>query len=145
MDSRRLVVLLCGPAGAGKTTTARQSGLEVFDRDDPEWLSERQFTLRLAELASDSRARAVVIRSGATPSARARAARLTGATHTFVLTAPVDELERRIRARGRDDKVATLRSVRSWFVNFDRSDGVADFPGWGSVFGTAALDLSERW
>ena len=66
----RLVVLLFGPAGAGKTTAARSSGLTVFDRDDEKWSGERQFTQALRRLALDPSARAVVIRSGATSSAR---------------------------------------------------------------------------
>lgn len=129
-QSRRTVVLLCGPAGAGKTTVARASGLTVYDRDDPEWTSERQFTQALARLATDPHAQAVVIRSGATSSARARASRLINATHVFLLLADPQELERRIRERNRADKVAGVISVRDWFARFDRDDQVVDFPGW---------------
>lgn len=146
IGSQRLVVILCGPAGAGKTTAARASGLEVFDRDDPEWSSEKQFTTRLADLARDPTARAVVIRSGATSSARRKTATLVGATHVFVLTADIPELERRIRERNRADKVAGVQSVRSWFAKFDRDDGVRDFPGWPAVFaGVESLQASEVW
>lgn len=146
IDAQRLVVVLCGPAGAGKTTAARASGLEVFDRDDPEWSSEKQFTTRLADLARDPRARAVVIRSGATSSARARARKLTNATHVFVMTAPLPELERRVRERNRADYVAGLQSLRSWFERFERDDGVADFPGWTPVLaGGQPLRTSESW
>lgn len=146
MTPNRLVVVLCGPAGAGKTTAARSSGLDVYDRDDPEWSGERQFTARLAELATDPRVRAVVIRSGATSSARAKAAKLTGATHVFLMTEPLSELERRVRERNRADKVAGLTSLRSWFERHDRADGVRDFPGWPAVF-AAEMDLrgSEAW
>lgn len=146
IGAQRLVVLLCGPAGAGKTTAARASGLQVFDRDDPDWLSEKHFTTRLADLARDPLAQAVVIRSGATSSARAKAARLVAATHVFVLTEPVPELERRIRERGRADKVAGVQSVRSWWHRFDRDDGVQDFPGWPAVLADGAdLRSSEEW
>lgn len=146
IGSQRLVVILCGPAGAGKTTAARASGLDVFDRDDPEWSSERQFTAALSALARDPKARAVVIRSGATSSARARAAKLTAATHVYLLTESLAELERRVRERNRVDKVAGLQSLRSWFRRHDRDDGVPDFPGWPAVFaGVAPLNTSEAW
>jgi hypothetical protein len=146
IGSQRLVVILCGPAGAGKTTAARASGLEVFDRDDPEWSSERQFTAALATLAINPTARAVVIRSGATSSARERARRLTAATHAYLLTEPLPELERRVRERDRTDKVAGLQSLRSWFERRDRDDGVPDFPGWPAVFaGVTPLSTSEAW
>lgn len=118
----------------------------MFDRDDPEWSSEKRFTTRLADLARDPFARAVVIRSGATSSARARASRLTNATHVFLLTEPLPELERRVRERNRADKVAGLQSLRSWFSRHDRDDGAPDFPGWAAVFaGSADLDTSEAW
>lgn len=146
IDAQRLVVILCGPAGAGKTTAARASGLDVYDRDDPEWTSEKQFTTRLADLAGDPHARAVVIRSGATSSARAKARRLTAATHVFVMTEDPAELARRVRERNRVDKVAGMTSIKGWFERFDRADGVRDFPGWPTVFaGTQELDTSEAW
>lgn len=142
----RMVVVLCGPAGAGKTTAARQSGLEVFDRDDPEWHSEKQFTTRLADLARDPNARAVVIRSGATSSARAKATGLVSATHVYLLTEDPKELSRRVRGRDRADKVQGMTSIASWFAKFDRSDGVSDFPGWPAVFSRSAeLRTSEAW
>lgn len=141
-----MVVILCGPAGAGKTTAARASGLTVYDRDDPEWHSEKQFTAKLAELALDPHARAVVIRSGATSSARAKAARLVGATHVYLLTEEPTELTRRVRQRNRADKVQGMTSIRSWFDKFDRADNVPDFPGWPAVFaGEADLHVSEAW
>ena len=142
----RIVVILCGPAGAGKTTEARRSGLTVYDRDDPEWHTEKQFTTRLADLARDPNARAVVIRSGSTSSARAKAARLVGATHVYLLTAEPAELSRRVRERNRADKVRGMTSIRSWFDSHDRADQVPDFPGWPTVF-AAEVDLhaSEAW
>lgn len=142
----RLVVVLCGPAGAGKTTAARLSGLEVFDRDDPEWRTEKQFTTRLADLARDPNAQAVVIRSGATSSARAKAARLVGATHVFVLLEDPKELTRRVRERNRADKVQGMTSIKGWFEKFDRLDNVPDFPGWPAVLTTIApVGISEEW
>jgi len=137
--SDRLVVVLCGPPGAGKTTATRSSGLQVFDRDDPQWSGEADFRRALAELAQDRTARAVVIRSGATSSARAKAAQLVNATHVFVLLADEAELKRRVRARGRADLVTGIASVPRWLASFDRLDGVLDFPGWDSL---ASVDLS---
>lgn len=48
---RRVVVLLCGPPGAGKTTIARQApGLTIYDRDDPLWDNDTDFTAALTRL-----------------------------------------------------------------------------------------------
>lgn len=133
----RRVVLLCGPPGAGKTTEARRSGLAVFDRDEPRWTSERHFRSALAAIGRAPNARAVVLRAGATSHARAFTADLIRPTHVFVMTAPRQELQRRVRARGRHDLVATMRGIDSWLADFDRHDGVADFPGWAAIDGTA--------
>ncbi|MFJ4168506.1 hypothetical protein ACIPY3_03240 [Paenarthrobacter sp. NPDC089714] len=141
----RTVVVLCGPPGAGKTTAARQSGLQVFDRDDRQWSSEKQFTEALAALSSDRRARAVVIRTGATSAARAKAAQLVAATHVYLLTADQNELTNRIRQRDRADKVNTLVGVRTWFERFDRADGVRDFPGWSGVHEPDLGVVSDDW
>lgn len=140
----RMVVVLCGPPGAGKSTAARQSGLTVFDRDDPEWLSEKHFTSALYRLGEDPAACAVVIRSAATSSARKRVARMVRATDTFLLSAPRDELMRRVRSRGRD-VVREQAGVKAWLDSFDEIDGVRGFPGWPVVFGQGIGSTSRRW
>ncbi|BDZ40810.1 hypothetical protein GCM10025865_01090 [Paraoerskovia sediminicola] len=129
----RAVIILCGPPGAGKTTAARASGLPVFDRDDPQWQGEAHFRAALAQLGRTKDARAVVIRSGATSSARAQAASLVGATAVYLLTATRAELRRRIADRGRPDTAGAIRGVDSWLKQHDRSDGVPEFPGWELV------------
>lgn len=129
----RLVVLLFGPAGAGKTTAARASGLTVFDRDDEQWSGERQFTQALARLAESPSARAVVIRSGATSSARAKARRMVGATHSFLVLEDEKECIKRVQRRGRADKRFGVASVGKWFASFDRVDGTPDFMGWDAL------------
>ena len=141
----RRVVLLCGPPGAGKTTAAYASGLPVYDRDDERWCSEAGFRAALAQLASDPQARAVVIRSGASSSARAKAAGLVGATSVFMVIAPRDELMRRITMRARHDARQTKAAVDTWFSRFDRDDGVLDFPGWEQAEAPDLGAVASHW
>lgn len=137
MNPDRTVILLCGPAGAGKTTTAREGahrhGLDLYDRDDARWTSEKQFTDALARLARNPRAHAVVIRSGASSSARAKAAHLMGATHTYLITLPARELSHRVAHRNRADVRNGLASINTWIRDHDRDDHVPDFPGWENI------------
>lgn len=144
----RMVVVLCGPPGAGKTTAAHLGaaalGLQVYDRDDARWRGEADFTAALAALAVDSSARAVVIRAAATSSARARAAALTGATHTYLLTASADELARRVVRRGRADAQQGLAAIGTWFDRHDVDDHVPTFPGWDAITTTTATPAAEE-
>lgn len=144
----RRVVILCGPPGAGKTTAARASGLLVFDRDDDRWSSEREFTDALRLLAHDAHAQAVVIRSGASSSARAKWSRMVAATHVFMVMASPAECVRRVRERGRDDLRNGVAAVPRWFESFDERDGVQLFLGWGALGEGGGLSLgasSRRW
>ncbi|MFF2493240.1 hypothetical protein [Agromyces sp. NPDC058064] len=128
-----MVVVLCGPPGAGMSDAARASGLVVLDRDDPWWHGEAEFADAMRSLAGDRAARAVVVRAGATSSARAKASALCGATHVFVLTAPMHELRRRLAGRGRAGMARAMAGVEGWLKAFERSDGVLDFPGWDRI------------
>jgi 5-methylcytosine-specific restriction endonuclease McrA len=105
----------------------------VYDRDDEQWPDERTFKAAIARLAGQPQARAVVIRCAATSATRRSTCALVGATHMFVLTAPLDELAHRLVTRGRADTRATLASVKPWFDRHDRDDGIEDFPGWDEV------------
>lgn len=112
---------MCGPPGSGKSTFARESGLPVFDRDDACWQSERQFIAALAALGRRPASQAAVIRTGATRSARARAADLIGATRVVVMDTPEDVCVRRIQERHRPHPplAQQIAGCRAWFERFE--------------------------
>ena len=116
----RRVVLIFGPPGAGKTTMARSLGLDVYDRDDPIWNNnESRFRAALAAVGRDPQAQAVVIRTGATQSARAWATNLCAATEIRLLATPADVCRERIIQRRRSDLKASLRGVQTWWDQYE--------------------------
>ncbi len=118
----RRVVLVCGPPGAGKTTHARSLDLPVFDIDDPQWEgSERLFRAALRELARDPAAQAVVIRSGATRTARSAAAALVGATEVQVIDTPAEVCVERVIARNRPRPPMRVQiaAVAAWWDRYE--------------------------
>jgi hypothetical protein len=122
----RTVVLICGPPGAGKTTKAKRleadDGLQVFDLDDPEWGgSQKNFNAALRQIGTDPAARAVVIRAGATLSARQKAADMVGATTVEVLAVDAETCRKRIveRKRERPSLRTQIAAVRFWWQNYE--------------------------
>lgn len=153
----RLVVVLVGPPGAGKTTIAHESGLTVYDSDDPRWTSEREFTQAAAHLATDPQARAVVIRSGATPTARRKAAALVAATHLYLVDPGKDTCTHRVKARGRPQWKREIHGVINWYARAATPGAHPQtFPGWEAImgaptttaargYGTAHKQERQRW
>ena len=118
--SLRMVVLVAGPPGAGKSTRARelarQHGLDVLDLDDDGW-TQASWDAALLVVRCEPAARAVVIRSCSTAAAYAIACRAIDPTVVELLD--VDELEcrRRIVGDARIDaqRAKRLAGVRSWW------------------------------
>lgn len=122
MNGERRVVLVCGPPGAGKTTYARSLGLDVYDLDDDQWgNSEAAFSAALRRLGAQPGAQAVVIRAGATRTARARTQRIAGVTETRIITTPQHECIERVvkRNRPRPSIKVQIAAVGKWWANYE--------------------------
>lgn len=121
-DADRRVVLVCGPPGAGKTSYAHTLGLEVYDLDDERWQgSDALFRAALVRVREDPKAQAVVIRTGATLSARQKAATMTGATECVVLDTPLQTCVRRIKERGRPTPPipVQIKAAKDWWAKYE--------------------------
>lgn len=121
----RRVVLICGPPGAGKTTYAHTLGLKVYDLDDPEWSgSDALFRAALVGVREDRGARAAVIRTGATKSARQKASTNCGATEVVVLDTPLPVCVARIKQRNRTQPPLAFQvdGARRWWRTYEPGD-----------------------
>ena len=124
-DISRKVVLIAGPPGAGKTTHAHTLGLDVYDLDDEQWRgSDALFRAALVSVREDPRARAAVIRTAPTLSARRKAAVACGATDVLVLDTPLPVCLERIKARGRTNPPLSyqISGARKWWATYEPGD-----------------------
>lgn len=114
--------MVCGPPGAGKSTHAHTLGLDVYDLDDERWgWNEGLFKAELIRLRENPKARAVVIRTGATLSARQRAASMCGATDVVVLDTDLPTCLARIRKRGRVEPSLRfqINGAKKWWETYE--------------------------
>ncbi len=127
----RLVVVIFGPSGAGKTTIARTLPLQIFDRDDPQWFGkgEKVFREEIRKLAHNPQAQAVVIRAGATSSARHTSLVDVGATHAFLVLPSKDVCHHQAGHRRRQDVRTSHASIETYYAKFDHDDGLPMWPG----------------
>jgi hypothetical protein len=100
---------------------AAEQGLAVFDLDDPKWGgSQKNFNAALRRIGPDPEARAVVIRAGATLSARQKAATTVQATKVEVLAVDAETCRKRIVERKRQaPSIRTqIAAVASWWRSY---------------------------
>lgn len=151
--SGRIVLLLFGPSGAGKTTIARTAPnhYDIYDRDDPYWVTrgEAFFRRHLIELADEPDAHAVVIRSGPTSAARARTIRLVAATHAALVAPDRTTCHQQAGHRRRHDVRNSHAYIDSWFDRFDHDDRMPRWPGSWALIDKTAFDhhrpRPQRW
>lgn len=133
--AERLVVLVCGPPCAGKTTYAQehaQPGDRVIDMDDiarelgsgEQWdhdfdivtEAQRLWRERVAAITPRTHIRAWIIRCAPSVRERRMLARTTAATRMELLIPDMDTLTARAMQRPNPDE--TLDSIARWFARY---------------------------
>lgn len=112
----RDVVLIVGPPGAGKTTTAQRIAAQrrLLHVEREQYPSDNAYTHAVDTLAADPNARLVIVRTCMKPADEAAWQARVSATEVLVVTASDAELTRRIRARNRPQWRAEVAEAKRW-------------------------------
>lgn len=117
----RLVVVIAGPTGAGKTTWAQRAGLDVLDWESAGRSAER-FLAMCAVVRYDRRARVAVERQAPLAVERETYAYATDASRIYVLAPPLEVTLERIALRGRRAMWHELGAAHRWYGAYQPTD-----------------------